>query len=122
MHQHEIDENKVKLTLDGEVVEITQGDLRKAMTARVKALEERRQQLEQNHGSADELAQIVGLIKGYAATASSAEPPDQSGLTAMKPAFADLLVAPNGDFKILVVDQYGTCVSIVSGVGFAARP
>lgn len=40
---------------------------------------------------------------------------------AMTPAFADILLAPNSDFVVLVADQYGTCVTFAGGTLFSEK-
>ncbi len=120
--QQEIDSNILKLNIDGEDIEISQGKLRQIMIDRVKKLKEQRDQLERSNGDANEIARVENLLKIYSANASQGDPakPD---FTAMKPVFADVLFdAATSKFTVLVVDQYGTCVPIATGDGFAGNP
>jgi hypothetical protein len=63
--QRVIDRNMLRLRLGGEDIEISQGDMRKAMEARVTALEERRRQLLRNGQNPEEVERIENLVASY---------------------------------------------------------
>ena len=119
--QHEIDANKVTLTIDRKPTEISQGDLRRIMTERVKSLEVQRQQLESNNGDAAEITRITNLVKQYQSSTPAGAEATTPDLSTMKPVFADVLVDPNANFHVLVVDQYGACAEMASGASFGDR-
>ncbi len=64
-HQRAIDRNILHLRLRGEDVDISQGDMRKAMEARVAALEERRRELLRSGQNPEEVNRIENLVAAY---------------------------------------------------------
>ncbi len=100
--QQEVDSNIVKLKIDGEDIEISQGDLRNIMSKRVKELEQRRVQL--GGRPTEERGEGSG--------------PNFWG---MKPLFADVLATSTGAFCVLIVDQYGRCATIAIGDAFSEK-
>jgi hypothetical protein len=63
--QRAIDRNMLTLRLGGEDIEISQGDMRRAMEARVSALEERRRHLLQSGYNPEEVERIEKLTASY---------------------------------------------------------
>ena len=100
--QQEIDAHILKINIDGEDIQISQGDLRNLMAKRRKELEQRRSQLAGN------------LPREY----KESPGPDFRG---MKPVFAEVLTASNGAFCVLIVDQAGRCATIAVGDGFSEK-
>jgi len=65
IHQREIDNNKLTLSVNGKDIEISQGDLRKIMQRRVDELKERQLALSRSGENPEELARITNLIQAY---------------------------------------------------------
>ena len=65
LHQLEIDNNVLHLSVNGQELDISQGDLRKAMKQRVEELEEERKQLLKKGGDPKELRRINNLLDEY---------------------------------------------------------
>lgn len=63
--QRQIDENRLRLTIDGADVEISQGDLRKAMTARLDELREQRRAVQRSGRGAGDAQRLDRLIEQY---------------------------------------------------------
>jgi hypothetical protein len=120
--RQKIDAHIVKLTLDGKETEISQGDLRKAMTRRVKDMEARRAELQRAHGDANEIARLQGIIQSYLATTPQGDGTNEPEFQEFKPAFMDVLGKANGDFSIVIVDEDGACAEIALGGGFSVNP
>jgi len=117
-NQYVIDSNQLTLNIDGQNIKISQGDLRKSMVNRVKELEAQRAQLAANNGDPSEIAKTDHLLAKYGAEKTQLGDVATPDFTVMEPVFMDLLAAPNGDFHILVVDQYGAAAEIASGNAF----
>ena len=72
-YQRELDENMLSLNIDGEDIQISQGDLRKAMQKRVEELEEQKKELEKNGGSPEQISKVEGLIGDYNSATTDSE-------------------------------------------------
>jgi hypothetical protein len=120
-NQYKIDSNPLKFNIDGKDVTIAQGKLRQIMTDRVKALEAQAAQLKQSAGDPAEITRVDALLQKYGTEAGNLGQPTNPDFKNMKPVFADVLVSPNSDFHVLVVDQYGACTEIAAGDSFGDR-
>jgi len=60
-----INAHPVQLTINGRELDMTQGELRNVMSDRLDELRQRKEQLERNGGSQDEIMAIEGLISDY---------------------------------------------------------
>lgn len=122
-HRSDIDSRVLDITLDGKKIQITQGNLRKAMVERVNELKERRAQLLKEGASPEERAQTEALAKRYGLGDETQEEPDEPDFRgALEPAFAEVLVTPDGRFVVLAVDRRGACVRIAVGEDFSVNP
>ena len=65
LYQMEIDRNILKLNIDGQEVDISQGDLRKIMKTRLDTLEEQRDDLQHSGRNPNELHRLDNLIAEY---------------------------------------------------------
>jgi hypothetical protein len=117
--QHEIDSNVLNLKIDGEHVEITQGDLRRIMEKRVIDLKQERARLLQA-GDAAAIRRNEELTRKYEREKGPAVESLPSG-DDFKPVFADVYVKANGEFGIVAVDQYGAFVIVADGNEFGLK-
>jgi hypothetical protein len=117
-NQYEIDNNQLTFNVDGQEIKISQGALRKVLARRIKELEDERAKLMAATNDPDRIAQTDDLLKKYGTQKAELGEVATPDFTNLKPAFMDLLAASNGEFHILVVDQYGACVEIAAGNGF----
>jgi hypothetical protein len=65
VYQREIDRNILKLNIDGEEIEISQGDLRKVMQHRVHDLDEQKRALQKSGKNPEEVKRLDKLIQQY---------------------------------------------------------
>jgi hypothetical protein len=90
-YQRQIDENMLSFNIDGEDVQISQGDLQKIMKNRVKELEQQKQDLLRNGGSTQQVQRIDNLLNEYnpVIQENGAKPADAGSMNDIKKLMAD---------------------------------